>query len=80
MAVRYVSGEEIHRVLTFPILVAALEAGHRRSRMETRDVGLGDETAHDVVRSAIDRGRAIGSKLYTSFPDNLAGGAPGRSR
>jgi ornithine cyclodeaminase len=70
--VRYVSGEEIHRVLTFPIVVEAMEAGHRRPRMETRDVGMGQEKAYYVTRSAIDPGRAIGTKLYTSFPDNLA--------
>ena len=30
---RFVSGEEIHRVLTFPALVAAMEASHRRPRI-----------------------------------------------
>jgi ornithine cyclodeaminase/alanine dehydrogenase-like protein (mu-crystallin family) len=78
VTVRYVSGDEIHRVLTFPIVVEAMEAGHRRPRMETRDVGLGDEKAHYFVRSAIDRGRAIGSKLYTSFPGNLMAGTSGQ--
>jgi ornithine cyclodeaminase len=69
--VRYVSSEEIHRVLTFPAVVGAMEAGHRRPRMETRDLSMGDEKAYFVVRSAVDRGRALGSKLYTSFPGNL---------
>lgn len=75
---RYVSGEEIRRVLTFPALVDAMEAGHRRPRMEARDLKMGDEGAHYFVRSAIDRGRAIGSKIFTSFPGNLArpGGPP----
>jgi ornithine cyclodeaminase/alanine dehydrogenase-like protein (mu-crystallin family) len=76
--VRYVSGEEIHRVLTFPAVVEAMEAAHRRPRMESGDLSLGDEKGHYFVRSAIDRGRAIGSKLFTSFPDNLtsANGLP----
>jgi ornithine cyclodeaminase len=76
--VRYISGEDIHRVLTFPAVVEAMEAAHRRPRMECGDLSLGDEKAHYFVRSAVDRGRAIGSKLFTSFPDNLArpGGLP----
>jgi hypothetical protein len=76
--VRYISGEEIHRVLTFPAVVEAMEAAHRRPRMESGDLSLGDEKAHYFVRSAIDRGRALGSKLFTSFPDNLtsASGLP----
>ena len=69
---RYVSAEEIHRVLTFPAVVAVMEAGHRRPRMETRDLSMGSEKAYYVVRSAVDRGHALGSKIYTSFPDNLA--------
>ena len=44
--VRYVSGEEIHRVLTFPTVVQAMEAAHRRPRMESGDLSLGDEKGH----------------------------------
>jgi hypothetical protein len=44
--VRYISGEEIHRVLTFPAVVEAMEAAHRRPRMESGDLSLGDEKAH----------------------------------
>jgi ornithine cyclodeaminase/alanine dehydrogenase-like protein (mu-crystallin family) len=69
---RFVSGEEIHRVLTFPALVAAMEASHRRPRIAMRDLVMGEERAHYFVRSAVDSGRALGSKLFTSFPDNLA--------
>lgn len=76
---RFVSGEDIHRVLTFPVLVAALEAGHRRPRIATRDLVMGEERAHYFVRSAVDPGRALGSKLFTSFPDNLASGAGGEA-
>ena len=32
---------------------------------------MGEERAHYFVRSAVDAGRAIGSKLFTSVPDNL---------
>jgi ornithine cyclodeaminase/alanine dehydrogenase-like protein (mu-crystallin family) len=69
--VRYVSGEEICRVLSFPAVVQAMEAGHRRPRMAVRDLSMGDERAYFVVRSAVDPGRALGSKLYTSFPGNV---------
>jgi hypothetical protein len=43
---RFVSGEEIRRALTFPALIKAMEASHRRARMETRDVLMGPEAAH----------------------------------
>jgi ornithine cyclodeaminase/alanine dehydrogenase-like protein (mu-crystallin family) len=69
---RLVSGEEIRRVLTFPVLIAAMEASHRRPRIEIHDHLMGDEKALYVVRSAADHGRAIGSKLFTSFPENLS--------
>jgi ornithine cyclodeaminase len=77
---RFVTAEEIHRVLTFPAVIDAMETGHRRPRMETRDLSMGDEKAYYVVRSAVDRGHALGSKLYTSFPDNLTAGGPGGPR
>ncbi len=68
---RFVSAEEIRRVLTFPALVAAMEASHRRPRIAIRDLVMGEERAHYFVRSAVDPGRVLGSKLFTSFPDNL---------
>jgi ornithine cyclodeaminase len=68
---RFVSAEDIRRVLTFPALVAAMEASHRRPRVSVRDLVMGEERAHYFVRSAVDAGRALGSKLFTSFPDNL---------
>jgi ornithine cyclodeaminase/alanine dehydrogenase-like protein (mu-crystallin family) len=72
---RFVSAEEIRRVLSFPMLVAALEAGHRRPRIEIQDGFLGSETEQYFVRHAVDRGRFMASKLITSFPANLATGA-----
>jgi ornithine cyclodeaminase len=67
-SMRFVSGEEIRRTLTFPALIKAMEASHRRARMETRDVLMGPEAAHYFVRSATAHGRAFGSKLIASFP------------
>jgi ornithine cyclodeaminase/alanine dehydrogenase-like protein (mu-crystallin family) len=71
---RFVTAEEISRVLTFPILISALEAAHRRPKIEIQDGYLGSEKEQYFVRHAVDRGRFMASKLITSFPANLAGG------
>jgi ornithine cyclodeaminase/alanine dehydrogenase-like protein (mu-crystallin family) len=71
---RFVDAPEIRKILTFPLLVAALEAAHRRPKMEVQDGFLGTETEQYFVRHAVDRGRFMASKLITSFPANLAGG------
>ena len=71
---RFVDAEEISRVLTFPLLVAALEAAHRRPKIEVQDASLGSDAELYFVRHAVDRGRFMASKLITSFPANLAGG------
>ena len=61
---RFVDAAEIKGVLTFPHLVDALEAAHRRPKIEIQDAFLGD--AHYFVRHAVDRGRFMASKLITS--------------
>jgi ornithine cyclodeaminase/alanine dehydrogenase-like protein (mu-crystallin family) len=71
---RFVDAAEIRKVLTFPTLVAALEAAHRRPKIEVQDGFLGSEKEQYFVRHAVDRGRFMASKLITSFPANLAGG------
>jgi ornithine cyclodeaminase/alanine dehydrogenase-like protein (mu-crystallin family) len=71
---RFVGAEEIRAVLNFPLLVAALEAGHRRPKIEVQDGRLGSEKELYFVRHAVDRGRYMASKLITSFPENLAAG------
>jgi ornithine cyclodeaminase len=71
---RFVSAEEVRRVLTFPVLVSALEVAHRRPKIEVQDGYLGSEKEQYFVRHAVDRGRFMASKLITSFPTNLAGG------
>src|SRR5262249_17888192 len=76
---RFVSGEEIRRVLTFPVLIAAMAASHRRPRIEIHDQLMGEEKALYFVRSAVDRGSAFGSQLLTSFPGNLARGPAGKA-
>ena len=71
---RFVDAAEIKRVLTFPRLIAGLEAAHRRRKIEIQDGHLGTERELYFVRHAVDRGRYMASKLITSFPANLAGG------
>ncbi len=71
---RFIGAEEIRGLLTFPMLIAALEAAHRRPKMEVQDGLLGDEKEQYFVRHAVDSGRYMASKLVTSFPENLRGG------
>lgn len=71
---RFIDAATIDAVLSFPVLVDALHAAHRRPRMEVQDTLLGHEAAAYFVRSANDPGRFMASKLVTSFPGN-----PGRS-
>ena len=73
LALRFVDAGQIQRILTFPRLIAAFEAAHRRPKIEVQDGFLGSEGAQYFVRHAVDRGRYFGSKLITSFPGNLAG-------
>ncbi len=68
----FVDAATIRRVLSFPELVAALEAAHRRPKMQIQDALLGSEGEHYLVRHAVDRGRFFASKLITSFPANLS--------
>jgi ornithine cyclodeaminase len=71
---RFVTAAQVSEVLSFPLLVDALETAHRRPKIELQDGLLGSEREQYFVRNAVDRGRIMGSKLVTSFPDNLAGG------
>jgi ornithine cyclodeaminase/alanine dehydrogenase-like protein (mu-crystallin family) len=71
---RYIGKDDIARVLTFPRLIAALDEGHRRPKIEIRDTMLGTPEQCYYVRNAVDAGRYFVSKLITSFPANLAGG------
>ena len=67
---RYIGAAEIASVLSFPLLIDAIEAAHRRERIEVKDTIMGCGQAHYFVRNAIDPGRFMASKLITSFPSN----------
>jgi ornithine cyclodeaminase/alanine dehydrogenase-like protein (mu-crystallin family) len=70
-APRFVGADEIRRTLSFATLIAALEAAHRRPKMELQNGLLGSEREQYFVRHAVDAGRYMASKLVTSFPANL---------
>jgi ornithine cyclodeaminase/alanine dehydrogenase-like protein (mu-crystallin family) len=70
----FVDDAEVTRVLSFPVLIDAIEKAHRRQRIEVLDGYLGNEKAQYVVRSAADPGRYMATKMFTSFPANLARG------
>ena len=72
---RFIGAEEMRGLLTLPMLIAALEAGHRRPKIEIQDALLGSEQQRYLVRHAVDSGRYMASKLITSFPENLAAGS-----
>jgi len=57
------------------MLIAALEAAHRRPKIEVQNAFLGNEQGQYFVRHAVDSGRYMASKLITSFPANLHSGA-----
>ena len=67
----FIDEAEVTRVLTFPILIAALEAAHRRPKIDVLDGYLGNEKQQYVIRSAADRGRYFATKMFTSTPANL---------
>ena len=72
---RFVSDAEVAGALSFPVLIAALEAAHKRPKIEILDGFMGVEAAQYVIRSAVDPGRYMLSKMFTSFPFNLTAGA-----
>jgi ornithine cyclodeaminase/alanine dehydrogenase-like protein (mu-crystallin family) len=71
---RFIGADEIRSVLTFPLLIDALESAHRRPKIEVQDAFLGSEKGQYFVRHAVDSGRYMASKLITSFPANLEAG------
>jgi ornithine cyclodeaminase/alanine dehydrogenase-like protein (mu-crystallin family) len=71
---RFIGADEIRSLLTFPMLIGALEAAHHRPKIEVQDGFLGSEKGQYFVRHAVDSGRYMASKLITSFPANLDSG------
>lgn len=67
---RFFDADAVDATLTFPVLVDALEAAHRRPPIVIADTMIGDEQSMYFVRNAVDPGRFSASKLVTSIPAN----------
>jgi ornithine cyclodeaminase len=74
--VQFIDGEEIHRLLDFPSLVAALRAMFREGcEVPARHHhAIGDATL--LVMPAWREGAALGIKIVTVFPDNTRRALP----
>ncbi len=67
----FIDAAQVRSVLTFPLLIEAIESAHRRPIIEIQDAMLGSESEHYFVRHAVEPGKFMASKLITSFPDNV---------
>ena len=71
----YLDAATVEAALTFPALIDAIEAAHRRAPIVVSDTIVGHGENAYFVRNAVDAGRFVGSKLITSTPGNLDRGA-----
>ena len=76
---RSFSAAEVHTALDYALLVAALRDAFRRGGeampvRQSYDVGFGGAAAHLLTMPAWERGKALGVKLVTVFPQNAARG------
>jgi ornithine cyclodeaminase/alanine dehydrogenase-like protein (mu-crystallin family) len=76
---RFISAQEVHDVLDYPSLVAALDEGHRKGidavdRLLLGQPAAAGDTDHFLILPAWQRGAALGVKLVTVFPGNAAAG------
>lgn len=67
---RIITGSEIEAVCSWPMIVAALRAGHEREPAILRDSLLEAGNRKMLVRSAWIPGLASGTKAVTIYPDN----------
>jgi len=76
-AIPFLDFDEVHRRLPWGRLIDALEEAHRREKMlvgqlrlaQSREDGQPDML---ILSPAWEKGRALGVKLVTSFPENLS--------
>jgi len=79
--VRYFSAAEVDAGLDYPRLIDALSEAFRRGGeampvRQTYDVGTLESPGHLLTMPAWERGKALGVKLATVFPENGASGLP----
>ncbi len=78
---RFVDAEQVHALLDYPSLVPALESYHREGIERLDELlltqpGAGGAPRHFFLRAAWAHERALGAKLFTVFPDNVAATPP----
>ncbi|MFA6264126.1 MAG: ornithine cyclodeaminase family protein [Pseudolabrys sp.] len=76
---RSFSAAEVHAALDYPSLVEALrdvfrQGGEAMPVRQSYDVGFGGGAAHLLTMPAWERGKALGVKLVTVFPQNAKRG------
>lgn len=76
---RSFSAAEVHAVLDYPTLIEALRDAFRKGGeampvRQSHDVGFGGAAAHLLTMPAWERGKALGVKLVTVFPQNATRG------
>ena len=72
---RLVDGHDVHRLLDYPSLVAALRKAHRGAMPDAGELYMGEPGAPDGGRGLImlpawSRGEMLGAKLVSIFPGN----------
>ena len=67
----FFDADAVNRLLTFPVVMDALEEAHRRPPIQIADSFMGDEDGNYFVRSAVDPGRFACTKMVTGTPRNL---------
>ena len=77
---KFIDGEQIHKQLDYPALIDALAQGHRQDFDALERLLLEQPVAsgtgnHFLLWPAWQFGQALGIKLITSFPGNLAAGS-----
>ncbi|MEC7762353.1 MAG: ornithine cyclodeaminase [Pseudomonadota bacterium] len=76
MTLPYITAEIADARLTWPEVVAALEAGHRLPRADVGDLFLGPPTGTLMSRGAYIEGLGYGVKTFTVTDGNAARGLP----
>jgi ornithine cyclodeaminase len=76
MSMQFINAEQIHRLLDYPSLVAALEQAHQRPVNGMQDLWLEQPNPtglsnHLLIRAAWRHGQAFGAKLVSVFPGNV---------
>ena len=74
---QYIDAKRVHAVLDYPGLIEGLDRCHSEDTEIRDDMLLGQpaasgDTNHLFIRAAWQRGRALGAKITTRFPDNPA--------